>query len=66
MHTKLSKLRRYRYYPSPAGSCYEAGDATGWTKADVDLAGKPRLRGEKVDIGCYQILPLPGLMLLLK
>ena len=63
---KLSKLRRYRYYPSPAGSCYEAGNATGWTDADVDLAGKPRLRDGKIDIGCYQAVPLPGLLLMLK
>ena len=63
---KLRTVKRYRYYPSPEGSCYEAGDATGWTEADVDLAGNPRLRDGKVDIGCYQIVPLPGLMLMLK
>ena len=59
-------MKRYRYYPSPKGSCYETGDATGWTAADVDLAGKPRLRDGKIDIGCYQAVPLPGLMLMLK
>ena len=63
---KLRTVKRYRYYPSPTGSCYETGDATGWTDADVDLAGNPRLRGEKVDIGCYQAVPLPGFMLRLK
>ena len=63
---KLRTVKRYRYYPSPEGSCYEAGDATGWTEADVDLAGNPRLRDGKVDIGCYQIVPLPGFMLMLK
>ena len=63
---KLRTVKRYRYYPSPTGSCYETGDATGWTDADVDLAGNPRLRDEKVDIGCYQAVPLPGLMLMLK
>ena len=63
---KLRKVKRYRYYPSPTGSCYETGDPTGWTADDVDLAGNPRKRGEKVDIGCYQILPLPGFMLMLK
>ena len=63
---KLRIVKRYRYYPSPKGSCYETGDATGWTAADVDLAGKPRLRDGKIDIGCYQAVPLPGLMLMLK
>ena len=63
---KLRTVRRFRCYPSPSGSCYETGDATGWTEDDVDLAGKPRLRDGKVDIGCFQAVPLPGFMLMLK
>ena len=63
---KFRTVKRYRHYPSPTGSCYETGDKTGWTDADVDLAGQPRLRDGKVDIGCFQIPPLSGLMLLLK
>ena len=63
---KLRTVKRYRGYPSPAGSCYEAGNATGWTVDDVDLSGAPRLRDGKIDIGCYQAVPLPGFMLMLK
>ena len=63
---KLRTVKRYRGYPSPAGSCYEAGNATGWTVDDVDLSGAPRLRDGKIDIGCYQAVPLPGLLLMLK
>ena len=34
---------------------------------DVDLAGKPRIRDDKVDIGCYQCwTPAPGLLLLFR
>ena len=49
-----------------AGSpCVGVGDATGWTAADTDLDGLPRLRGNKVDLGCYSFNS-PGLMLMLK
>ena len=49
-----------------AGSpCAGKGDATGWTAADTDLDGQPRLRGGKVDLGCYSF-NAPGLMLMLK
>ena len=30
------------------------GALLGWTAADTDLAGNPRLRDGKVDLGCYQ------------
>ena len=63
---KFRKVRRYRNYPSPDGPCYETGNPTGWTADDVDLAGKPRLRNGKIDMGCYQAEPLPGLMLMVK
>ena len=34
---------------------------------DVDLAGNPRIRDDKVDIGCYQCwTPAPGLLLLFR
>ena len=53
-------------YRNGVTSAYPVG-LRGGTLEDVDLAGNPRLRdGEKVDLGCYQALPLPGLMLMLK
>ena len=45
--------------------CVNAGDPTGWTDDDVDLAGNPRLRKNRIDMGCYQAI-LQGLMLMLK
>ena len=63
---RLVTTRQHRGYPAPGSPCADAGTASGWTAADIDLAGRPRLRDGKIDMGCYQIVPLPGLMLLLK
>ena len=38
----------------------------GWTKDDVDLAGKCRWIGKGVDLGCFEYEPSIGLMLLLR
>ena len=55
-----------RAYHLRAGSpCAGKGDPTGWTAADTDLNGLPRLRNGKVDLGCYSF-NAPGLMLMLK
>ena len=62
---KFRKSRRYRGYPSSNGPCFEAGDPSIWAGDDLDLAGNPRLRKGKVDIGCYQTI-LSGLILMLK
>ena len=35
-------------------SLYDAGTDVGWTAANVDLAGKPRVVGKRIDIGCYE------------
>ena len=42
----------------------DKGDNLGWTKKDHDLAGKSRLFGSRVDIGCYEYNK-SGLMLIL-
>lgn len=41
-----------------------AGALLGWTAKDVDLAGRRRLRGGKVDMGCYACAG--GMMLLVQ
>ena len=53
------------YLVKSSSPCVNAGDPTGWTDDDVDLAGNPRLRKNKIDMGCYQAI-LQGLMLMLK
>ena len=63
---ELRKSKNYRYYPSEYGSCYETGDPSVWKETDVDLAGNPRLRKGKVDIGVYQALKTPGLRLMIR
>ena len=55
-----------RAYHLRAGSpCAGKGDATGWTAADTDLDGLPRIKNGKVDLGCYSFNAL-GLLLMLK
>ena len=34
--------------------------------AGTDLDGRPRLLGRRLDLGCYESLPVPGLMLLVR
>ena len=41
------------------------GDASIWTATGTDLDGQSRLRGSKVDLGCYSF-SAPGFMLMLK
>ena len=53
------------YQIRSSSPCVDAGDPMGWTEGDVDLAGNPRLRNGKIDMGCYQSI-LQGLMLLMK
>jgi len=43
------------------------GDTFDFMDSDIDLAGKPRLRDGKIDIGCYQCwLNPPGFMLIVR
>ena len=61
-------MRRYPYepyfalsYKSPLAG---AGTVTGWMSDAADLAGRPRLRDGKVDVGCYQCwLNPPGIVM---
>ena len=51
-------MRRYPYEPYFALSYNSplagAGTVAGWMSDAADLAGRPRLRDGKVDVGCYQ------------
>ena len=56
------------YYLRRQSPGADAGDASIWSAADVDLRGKPRTHavngGQAVDMGCYQWYSL-GMMILL-
>jgi len=45
--------------------CINAGDTTGFTQTDVDLAGNLRVRNGQVDLGCYEC-EKKGLAILVK
>ena len=63
---KLNGPAKARAFMLRRGSpCVDAGDPSMWTAGDLDLAGNPRLRNGKVDLGCYSF-NAPGLMLMLK
>ena len=63
---KLNGPSKARAFMLRRGSpCVDAGDPSMWTAGDLDLAGNPRLRNGKVDLGCYSF-NAPGLMLMLK
>ena len=53
------------YHLKHGSPCAGAGDASVWTAADIDLDGLKRIRGNKVDLGCYSF-NAPGFMLMLK
>jgi hypothetical protein len=54
METMFKNCAQGDYSPKPAGPLYNAGvTPTGWEKI-TDLAGKPRVVGKAVDIGCYE------------
>ena len=46
---------------------FGVGDILDFADSDLDLAGRPRVRDGKVDIGCYQCwLNLPGMMMIVR
>lgn len=42
------------YYLRASSPARDAGMDVGWTSASVDLRGKKRISGGKVDLGCYE------------
>ena len=42
------------YYPRASSPARDAGMDVDWTSASVDLRGKKRISGGKVDLGCYE------------
>ena len=44
------------YYLRVTSPARDAGMDVGWTSASVDLLGKKRVSGEKVDLGCYEYI----------
>lgn len=54
------------YRPVLRGALFDHGaDIPGWSKI-TDLAGKPRIARKAIDIGCYELQPLPGFSVMLR
>lgn len=45
------------YRLRPESPCIDAGVAFDWMRTATDLKGDPRLRGGRVDLGCYECPP---------
>jgi hypothetical protein len=52
------------YAPRPGSPCVDAGVMLDWMAGARDVAGNPRLRGDGVDIGAYEITPLSTCLIL--
>jgi PKD repeat protein len=48
---------------APESPCVDAGTNFAWMTAAYDLAGEPRMQGEAVDMGAFETLPEPSLIL---
>ena len=46
-----------KYYLAFNSLCIDAGTNMGWMTGAKDLAGNPRIIGERVDMGCYEAVP---------
>jgi hypothetical protein len=60
-----SDMRNYRL--ADASPCINAASFQDWMAAPAtDLDGAPRIRSRKPDMGCYEFIPLPGSVILLR
>ena len=53
------------YLPNPAGPLMNKGTSEGLVLPATDLAGRPRVRGRRVDVGCYESPKAGGGMILI-
>lgn len=54
------------YYPRGGSPCLGTGDASVVVAGAVDLLGRPRIKDDKVDMGCYEVWSIPGLILIFR
>lgn len=57
---QLEELNVPAYSLKNTAAARGLGLSLGWTAADTDLAGNPRIRDGKVDLGCYQCWTNPN------
>ena len=65
--TLFKNFAKGDFRPSPSGKAYNAGTTSGLTLLpSVDLAGKPRIFGKAIDVGCYECQTLPRTIMIVK
>ncbi len=52
------------YHLQETSPCRNSGTNMAWMIGSTDLDGNPRIIGDKVDMGCYEFVPEPGIYLL--
>jgi hypothetical protein len=60
------KFRRGGYLLKSASPCRDSGTNLVWMAEATDLLSNPRIQADGVDMGCYEMPPAPGMLLLLK
>ena len=65
---KFRHPERGDYTIRSSSGCVNFGDNDAWTELEtsVDIRGDRRLKGRRIDLGCYEGPLPPGLMLLVK
>ncbi|NLF40177.1 hypothetical protein GX586_12085, partial [bacterium] len=53
------------YHLAEGSPCIDAGAVQSWMTGTTDLDGNPRTHDGLVDMGCYEIIPEPGLLIVL-
>jgi len=51
------------YHLTEGSPCIDAGEVMSWMTGTTDLEGNPRTHDGMVDMGCYELIPEPGLVL---
>lgn len=62
----FKKRGEHPYALKGRSPCIDAGQTADWLQTDVDIQGTPRIKGRKVDIGCYESVAVRGFRMIVR
>lgn len=62
----FKKRGEHPYALKGRSPCIDAGQTADWLETDVDIQGTPRIKGRKVDIGCYESVAVRGFRMIVR